>query len=188
MRASYPNSSPELHQGLICEKFVRGQIDFYLQQHLWVITHTQIDRKLQSMIEVFTDLLPLNPRLASITWQWFFLSVSVSFPARRGICSRSISDLGSATEFISSAIHCFGWQRRSRDKVGLHHATLVGESSKMTGQSFKRLPQYQNLVGLLEAGVPQLLRDRTYPGMLPNYRPDDSFSITGVYVACGSRQ
>ena len=59
----YPQSSPELHQELISEQFVRGQSDPELKKYLWVVIRTQKDHKLQTLIEVCTDLLPsVRPR------------------------------------------------------------------------------------------------------------------------------
>ena len=55
-RVGYPQSSPELRQELISEQFVRGQSDPELKKYLWVVIRTQKDRKLQTLIEVCTDL------------------------------------------------------------------------------------------------------------------------------------
>ena len=57
----YPQSSPELHQELISEQFVRGQSDPELKKYLWVVIRTQKDRKLQTLIEVCTDFPSLSP-------------------------------------------------------------------------------------------------------------------------------
>ena len=57
----YPQSSPELQQELISEKFVRGQSDPELKKYLWVVIRTQKDRKLQTLIEVCTDFATLVP-------------------------------------------------------------------------------------------------------------------------------
>ena len=57
----YPQSSPELHQELISEQFVRGQSDPELKNYLWVVIRTQKDRKLQTLIEVCTDFASLSP-------------------------------------------------------------------------------------------------------------------------------
>ena len=54
-RLGYPQSSPELRQELISEKFVRGQSDPELKKYLWVVIRTQKDKKLQTLIEVCTD-------------------------------------------------------------------------------------------------------------------------------------
>ena len=56
----YPQSSPELRQELISEQFVRGQSDPELKKYLWVVIRTQKDRKLQTLIEVFTDFASLS--------------------------------------------------------------------------------------------------------------------------------
>ena len=60
-RVGYPQSSPELHQELISEQFVRGQSDPKLKKYLWVVIRTQKDRKLQTLIEVCTDFASLSP-------------------------------------------------------------------------------------------------------------------------------
>ena len=60
-RVGYPQSSPELRQELISEQFVRGQLDPELKKYLWVVIHTQKDRKLQTLIEVCTDFASLCP-------------------------------------------------------------------------------------------------------------------------------
>ena len=52
----YPQSSPELRQELISEQFVRGQSDPKHKKYLWVVIRTQKDRKLQTLIEVCTDV------------------------------------------------------------------------------------------------------------------------------------
>ena len=57
----YPQSSPELHQELISEQFVRGQSDPELKKYLWVVISTQKDQKLQTLIEVCTDFDSLSP-------------------------------------------------------------------------------------------------------------------------------
>ena len=59
-RLGYPQSSPELRQELISEQFVRGQSDPELKKYLWVVIRTQKDRKLQTLIEVRTDLTSLS--------------------------------------------------------------------------------------------------------------------------------
>ena len=59
-RLGYPQSSPELHQELISEQFVRGQSDSELKKYLWVVIRTQKDRKLQTFIEVCTDFASLG--------------------------------------------------------------------------------------------------------------------------------
>ena len=59
-RIGYPQSSPELRQELISEQFVRGQLDPELKKYLWVVIRTQKDRKLQTLIEVWTDLASLG--------------------------------------------------------------------------------------------------------------------------------
>ena len=59
-RVSYPQSSPELRQELISEQFIRGQSDPELKKYLWVVIRTQKDRKLQTLIEVCTDLASLS--------------------------------------------------------------------------------------------------------------------------------
>ena len=56
----YPQSSPELHQELISEQFVRGQSDPELKKYLWVVIRTQKDRKLQTLIDVCTDFASLS--------------------------------------------------------------------------------------------------------------------------------
>ena len=58
-RVGYPQSPPELRQELIAEQFVRGQSDPELKKYLWVVIHTQKDRKLQTLIEVCTDFSSL---------------------------------------------------------------------------------------------------------------------------------
>ena len=58
-RVGYPQSPPELRQELIVEQFVRGQSDPELKKYLWVVIHTQKDRKLQTLIEVCTDFSSL---------------------------------------------------------------------------------------------------------------------------------
>ena len=55
-RVGYPQSSSELRQELISEQFVRGQSDPELKKHVWVVIRPQKDRKLQTLIEVCTDL------------------------------------------------------------------------------------------------------------------------------------
>ena len=60
-RVCYPQSSPELHQELISQQFVRGQSDTELKKYLWVVIRTQKDRKLQTLIEVCTDFASLSP-------------------------------------------------------------------------------------------------------------------------------
>ena len=60
-RVGYPQSSPELHQELISEQFVRGQSDPELKKYLWVVIRTQKDHKLQTLIEVCTDFASLSP-------------------------------------------------------------------------------------------------------------------------------
>ena len=55
-RVGYPHSPPELRQELIAEQFVRGQSDPNLKKYLWVVIRTQKDKKLQTLIEVCTDL------------------------------------------------------------------------------------------------------------------------------------
>ena len=62
-RVGYPQSSPELRQELISEQFVRGQSDPELKKYLWVVIRTQKDRKLQTLIEVCTDLASLSTSL-----------------------------------------------------------------------------------------------------------------------------
>ena len=52
---------PVLHHELIGEQFVRGQSDPELKKYLWVVVHTQKDRKLQTLIEVCTDIASLGP-------------------------------------------------------------------------------------------------------------------------------
>ena len=59
-RLGYPQSSPELHQELISEQFVRGQSDPELKKYLWVVIRTQKDKKLQTLIEVCTDFASLG--------------------------------------------------------------------------------------------------------------------------------
>ena len=59
-RLGYPQSSPELRQELISEQFVRGQSDPELKKYLWVVIRTQKDKKLQTLIEVFTDFASLS--------------------------------------------------------------------------------------------------------------------------------
>ena len=59
-RVGYPQSPPELRQELIAEQFVRGQSDPELKKYLWVVIRTQKDRKLQTLIEVCTDLSSLS--------------------------------------------------------------------------------------------------------------------------------
>ena len=56
----YPQSPPELRQELIAEQFVRGQSDPELKTYLWVLIRTQKDRKLQTLIEVYTDFSSLT--------------------------------------------------------------------------------------------------------------------------------
>ena len=58
-RVGYPQSPPELRQELIAEQFVHGQSDPELKKYLWVVIRTQKDRKLQTLIEVCTDLSSL---------------------------------------------------------------------------------------------------------------------------------
>ena len=58
-RVGYPQSPPELRQELIAEQFVRGQSDPELKKYLWVVIRTQKERKLQTLIEVCTDLSSL---------------------------------------------------------------------------------------------------------------------------------
>ena len=58
-RVGYPQSPPELRQELIAEQFVRGQSDPELKKYLWVVIHTQKDRKLQMLIKVCTDFSSL---------------------------------------------------------------------------------------------------------------------------------
>ena len=60
-RLGYPQSSPELRLELISEQFVRGQSDPELKKYLWVVIRTQKDRKLQTLIEVYTDFASLSP-------------------------------------------------------------------------------------------------------------------------------
>ena len=55
-RVGYPQSPAELRQELIAEQFVRGQSDPELKKYLWVVIRTQQDRKLQTFIEVCTEL------------------------------------------------------------------------------------------------------------------------------------
>ena len=55
----YPQSPPELRQGLIAEQFVRGQSDPELKKYLWVVIRTQKDRKRQTLIEVCKDFSSL---------------------------------------------------------------------------------------------------------------------------------
>ena len=59
-RLGYPQSSPELRQELISEQFVRGQSDPELKKYLWVVIRTQKDKKLQTLIEVCTDIASLS--------------------------------------------------------------------------------------------------------------------------------
>ena len=59
-RLGYPQSSPEHHQELISEQFVRGQSDPELKKYLWVVIRTQKDKKLQTLIEVCTDFASLS--------------------------------------------------------------------------------------------------------------------------------
>ena len=59
-RVGYPQSPAELRQELIAEQFVRGQSDPELKKYLWVVIRTQKDRKLQTLIEVCTDLSSLS--------------------------------------------------------------------------------------------------------------------------------
>ena len=56
----YPQSPPELRQELIAEQFVRGQSDPELKKYLWVVIRTQKDKKLQTLIEVCTDISSLS--------------------------------------------------------------------------------------------------------------------------------
>ena len=49
-RAGYPNSSLEL----ICQQFIRPQFELELQGHM-VVAETQLDCKLQTLIEVCTN-------------------------------------------------------------------------------------------------------------------------------------
>ena len=58
-RVGYPQSPPELRQELIAEQFVRGQSDPELKKYLWVVIRTQKERKLQTLIEVYTDFSSL---------------------------------------------------------------------------------------------------------------------------------
>ena len=58
-RVGYPQSLAELRQELIAEQFVRGQSDPELKS-LWVVIRTQKDRKLQTLIEVYTDFSSLS--------------------------------------------------------------------------------------------------------------------------------
>ena len=58
-RVGYPLSPPELRQELIAEQFVRDQSDPELKKYLWVVIRTQKDWKLQTLIEVCTDLSSL---------------------------------------------------------------------------------------------------------------------------------
>ena len=58
-RVGYPQSPPEMLQELIAEQFVRGKSDPELKKYLWVVIRTQMDRKLQTLIEVCTDLSSL---------------------------------------------------------------------------------------------------------------------------------
>ena len=60
-RVGYPQSLPELRQELFSEQFVRGQSDPELKKYLWVVIRTQKDRKLQTLIEVYTDFASLSP-------------------------------------------------------------------------------------------------------------------------------
>ena len=48
-----------MRQELVAEQFVRGQSDPELKKYLWVVIRTQKDRKLQTLIEVFTDFSSL---------------------------------------------------------------------------------------------------------------------------------
>ena len=60
-RLGYPQSSPELHQELISEQFVRGQSDrARKKKYLWVVIRTQKDKKLQTLIEVCMDFASLS--------------------------------------------------------------------------------------------------------------------------------
>ena len=59
-RVGYPQSPSELRQELIAEQFVRGQSDPELRKYLWVVIRTQKERKLQTLIEVCTDLSSLS--------------------------------------------------------------------------------------------------------------------------------
>ena len=59
-RVGYPQSPPELRQELIAEQFVRGQSDPELKKYLWVVIRTQKDKKLQTLIEVYTDFSSLS--------------------------------------------------------------------------------------------------------------------------------
>ena len=58
-RVSYSQSPPELRHELIAEQFVRGNSDPELKKYLWVVIRTQKDSKLQTLIEVCTDLSSL---------------------------------------------------------------------------------------------------------------------------------
>ena len=60
-----------VRQELISEQFVRGQSDPELKKYLWVVIRTQKDRKLQTLIEVCTDLASLS------------LSVNIHRPAEQ---------------------------------------------------------------------------------------------------------
>ena len=68
-RVGYPQSPAELRQELIAEQFVRGQSDPGLKKYLWVVIRTQMDRKLQTLIEVCTDLSPACRHLPTCTDQ-----------------------------------------------------------------------------------------------------------------------
>ena len=48
-----------MQQELIAEQFVIGQSDPELKKYLWVVIRTQNDKKLQTLIEVCTDLSSL---------------------------------------------------------------------------------------------------------------------------------
>ena len=56
----YPQSPPELRQELISEQFVRGQSDPELKKYLWVVIRTQKDRKLQTLIDIYTDFASIG--------------------------------------------------------------------------------------------------------------------------------
>ena len=59
-RVGYPQSPAEMRQELIAEQFVRGQSDPELKKYHWVVIRTQKDSKLQTLIEVCTDLSSLT--------------------------------------------------------------------------------------------------------------------------------
>ena len=59
-RVGYQQSPPELRQELIAEQFVRGQSDPELKKYLWVVIRTQKDKKLQTLIEVYTYFSSLS--------------------------------------------------------------------------------------------------------------------------------